>query len=115
MQDYFLPDIKIPNEEKKFLFSMQSSMVEIKGNFSKKYKNTDCEAKCGEYENMTHILSCQKLNKGNTSEENIDIEQIFEENLGQKIEVMKTFKNYFDLRYSMIKEERRGNKIIKII
>ena len=84
VQDYFLPDIKISNEEKKFLFAMQSSMIEIKGNFSKKYKNIDCETKCGEEETMEHILDCKKLNKGNEKNEEIKYEHIFEENLDKK-------------------------------
>ena len=80
-------------------------MIEIKTNFSSKYKDQNFETECGMIENMQHILECEKLR---TSEENLSISELHEGTLRQQIRLMKVFRMNWSRRNEIIKQRRNG-------
>ena len=92
MADYLQPYNKtLTLEEKRQLFSVRNRMVEIGYNFGKYEK---C-IMCGEYEDMTHIYSCEYLNEEET---NIKFEKIFNGNMIEQMKVFRTFEKNMNKR-----------------
>ena len=59
MQEYLLPNDKgLTIDEQRNLFSIINKMVIIPANFG-----SESKCRCGDNEDMAHILNCQYLNK----------------------------------------------------
>ena len=79
-------------DEQRNLFSIINKMVIIPANFG-----SESKSRCGDNEDMAHILNCQYLNKEEVKKKYI-FEQIYSGNLTQQIEILKRFQLNFEER-----------------
>ena len=49
----------------KFIFALRSRMVELRGNFSSKFTNTNCELCAEHLDSQQNLLICKSLNTNN--------------------------------------------------
>ena len=95
MADYLLPYNKQTIEEKREMFAVKTSMVNIAANFTSK-SETKCE--CGQLENMKHIYECKMYNKENPE---IEFNKIYNGNLNEQKMVFNKFKQNMQKREKM--------------
>ena len=63
LQNHLLPNI-LGNKQKKLLFLLRSRMIDVKVNFSEKYKNNKlCKICKEESESQEHVLKCKEIVK----------------------------------------------------
>ena len=94
MSEYLLPfNSKLNIDEKRKLFEIRNRMTKIPNNFGKEEKCV-----CGKFENMSHIYSCEILNKKKTK---ISFDEIYNGNLHNQIEIFRRIENNLEERRKM--------------
>ena len=107
MQDYLLPQNISSIKLAKFIFSARTRMLDIGGNFSKKYgENVKCKLGCDALDNQEHLMECSKLIKNliQKNSENIKYEDLFSNRLENKIKVGAILEKNFKERRKLEKE-----------
>ena len=92
MSDYLLPFNNQSIEEKREMFAVKTSMVNITANFS---TNSETKCECGQRENMKHIYECKIYNKENPE---VEFEKIYNGNLNEQKMVFRKFKQNMQKR-----------------
>ena len=96
MADYLLPfNNKLSIEEKREMFAVKNSMIEIPANFSSK---CEIKCKCGVKEDMDRIYNCKIYNM---KKPEIPFERIFKGNLNEQIVVFRRFSQNMEKRGNM--------------
>ena len=85
MADYLLPEANLTVSEKVQIFSLRSEMNDNPCNFGEKIQ---CQMGCSQIQENLHILNCPKLNE---PEDTLNIEEIRNDPLHTKIEVLRKF------------------------
>ena len=92
MSEYLLPFNKQSTEEKREMFAVKTSMVNITANFS---SNSETKCECGQWEDMKHIYECKIYNKENPE---VEFEKIYNGNLNEQKMVFNKFKQNMQKR-----------------
>merc|ERR1712121_549912 len=95
MAEYLLPFNKQSIEEKREMFAVKNSMVNIAANFSSK---SEFKCECGDKEDMKHIYECRIYNNENPE---VQYEKIYNGNLNEQKLVFKKFQENMEKRRIM--------------
>ena len=94
LQDYLKGSHVYSITESKFIFSLRTRMLEIKGNYENKHENKRCIACNNNDETQEHLLSCSKLWDSNRL---IDTLPVYSDILGKYAEITSAFEARFIL------------------
>ena len=111
MADYLMPNEEgLSISDQRDIFSVRNRMTPIPANFSSKKTEHICV--CGETEDMKHIYVCQYWN---TTDENVDYDLIFTDNMKQLKKVYNRFVQSYKNRENYITEKEENGKTKDII
>ena len=111
MADYLMPnEVGLTISDQRDIFSVRNRMTPIPANFSS--KKTEYICVCGETEDMRHIYVCQYWNNTN---ENVDCDLIFTDNMKQLKKVYNRFVQSYKNRENYITEKEENDKNEDII
>ena len=94
-QKYLQPGNEITAESMKWIFSIRSRDLAIKGNFKGAHEDKECVIeKCNEVETQRHIYTCPFLTDPNELiPTNVTYDDIFGDNVEKQVKVMLTMKS----------------------
>ena len=98
MADYLLPECAMSVQNKTDMFAFRCDMNMLPNNFGKTKLS---EMSCKEPMNNEHLPNCIVLNEGNPC--NLELEQIRNGNITEKIEVLKKLQDNSNRRTEYIK------------
>ena len=100
----------------KFLFSLRSRMVQVRGNFKNNFENSTCEL-CGSHEDsQQNLLTCKELAEpGALTNQPVDYEKLFSENPTEQILIGSILKEKLTKRNKLLElkaknENKNANK-----
>ena len=105
MQDYLVPS-NISTEVAKFTFLCRSRMLPVGANFKKGgNKNPTCPVcKSTEYDSQPHLMLCTRLSVNTLADQIPQYDNLFGENLDQKLAVVHLLKRNLEERNRILKE-----------
>ena len=105
LQEYLRPKNVSGIQLAKFLFQSRSRMLQVKANFSQKYKNEEmgCPLKCNKRDSQEHLLECEKINPNaiNKSKEPL-YRDLFSKEVEKQKEVAIILKNNLQNRKELL-------------
>ena len=106
MADYLKPN-GIINSEARFLFMVRSRMLEVRKNFEGKHTNTLCPLCEVEPDTQQHFLVCEELVVSGAIVDCLpDYQNLFGNELKEKICIARIMQDKFNLRKIKLKEEK---------
>ena len=119
MQEYLTPQQIFRMDslsQAKFLFSLRSRMVQVRGNFKNNFENSTCEL-CGSHEDsQINLLTCKELAEpGALTNQPVDYEKLFSENPTEQIQIGAILKEKLTKRNKLLElkaknENKNANK-----
>ena len=101
-------------QERKFLFSLRSRMVDVKTNYREKYKDTICPCCKAEEDNQEHLLSCSKLDvSGTLVDSTVNYDDLFQSNIQRQVNTMRVIRSRYKQRKKMKNSPLKGAQVIQ--
>ena len=89
-------------QERKFLFSLRSRMVDVKTNYRGKYTDTICPCCNVEEDQQEHLLTCTKLDVfGTLVSSTVNYDDLFGSDIPNQVSIMRILRARYKLRKKM--------------
>ena len=96
----------------KFLFSLRSRMVQVRGNFKNNFENSTCELCASHEDSQQNLLTCKELAEpGALISHPVDYEKLFCENPTKQLEIGSILKEKLVKRNKLLElKAQKENK-----
>ena len=107
LQPYLAPsDLKLSIQEKQFLFSARSRMLDVLCNYKDGKKTLQCRA-CDKFpEDQPHLIQCEKLSGNDVTENLPNYDDIFSDNVNQLAKIGRLLKTKHEKLKQAIKHNQ---------